>query len=181
MKDENGVSPVVGILLMIAITIVLGASLAFFAIGFEMQEPAPFVAHSSGELVRDVYGSVDQRVYLYHEGGESIDVSNIEFVVSFEKNDMQGRLLNFPIEGDDPNPTSEYVRGDDVFDNSDNSVEGSIGTGDVDDDGVWSAGEYVMFRITNSAVSLNSGDVVYVKVIYIPTNTVVIEETLTAS
>ncbi|RSD35904.1 MAG: hypothetical protein CI952_658, partial [Methanohalophilus sp.] len=92
-----------------------------------------------------------------------------------------GTLHNFPIEGDDPNPTSEYVSGDDVFDNSHNSIEGSIGTGDVDDDGMWSTGEYVMFRIPSTEVYLNSGDAVYVKIIHTPTNTVIIEETLTAS
>ncbi|WP_158599152.1 type IV pilin [Methanohalophilus sp. RSK] len=184
MKDEKAISPVVGIMLMIAITIVLGVTLIFFATAFEMQEPAPFVAHSSGELVRKGGADVqktDQRVYLYHEGGDPIDVSDIEIVVSFDKNDKVGTLHNFPIEGDDPNPTSEYVSGDDVFDNSHNSIEGSIGTGDVDDDGMWSTGEYVMFRISNTAVSLNSGDIVYVKIIHTPTNTVIMEETLTAS
>ncbi|APH38517.1 type IV pilin [Methanohalophilus halophilus] len=181
MKNEKAISPVVGILLMIAITLLLGVTLIFFATAFEMQEPAPFVAHSSGELVRDVYGSGDdQKVYLYHEGGDSINVSDIEIVVdATEVCGESGKLINLPaanVAYVGVALCSENIEGNEnMFDKSSDGIAGAIKESE------FSTGELIMFRINSGACPLNKGDQITVKIIHTPTNTVVIEETLTAS
>ncbi|WP_129597672.1 type IV pilin [Methanohalophilus profundi] len=182
MKDEKAISPVVGIMLMIAITIVLGVTLIFFATAFEMQEPAPFVAHSSGELVRDVDGGDDQKVYLYHEGGDCINLSDIEIVVdATEVCGERVKLVNLPAEHV---PyvgvalSSENIEGnEDIFDKSSDGIAGAIK--EIE----FSTGELLMFRINSgeNACPLKKGDQITVKIIHTPTNTVIIEETLTAS
>ncbi|RSD35126.1 MAG: hypothetical protein CI953_337 [Methanohalophilus sp.] len=174
MKDEKAISPVVGIMLMIAITIVLGVTLIFFATAFEMQEPAPFVAHSSGELVRDVDGSVDQKVYLYHEGGESITVSDMEVVVdATEVCGKHARIVGLPVQNSLDSSNIEGETG--MLDKGVSGLAGAIKEAE------FSAGEMMMFRINNGKCPLEKGDQITVKIIHTPTNTVIIEETLTAS
>ena len=179
MKDEKAVSPVVGIMLMIAITIVLGVTLIFFATAFEIQEPAPFVAHASGELVRKGGADghrADQRVYIYHEGGEPIIVSDMEIVVdSTEVCGKRSRIIDLPVQN---SLNSSNIKGDTgMLDKGLYGIDGAI------EEAEFSAGEKLMFRINNGedACPLKKGDQITVKIIHKPTNTIVIEETLTAS
>jgi len=178
MKDEKAVSPVVGIMLMIAITIVLGVTLIFFATAFEIQEPAPFVAHSSGELVSDVYNSSDdQFVYLYHEGGDPIKVSDMEIAVDATKCcGMNARIVNLPVS--EKETLGNHTLGDDLIDKR-SSNYGMCGGAIVEDS--FSTGERLWFRIKSTYCPLKKGDQITVKIIHTPTNTIVIEETLTAS
>lgn len=179
MKDEKAMSPVVGIMLMIAITIVLGVILIFFATAFEMQEPAPFVVHSSGELVRDVDGADDQKIYLYHEGGDPIKVSDIEIVVDATKCcGMKDRIVNLPARDSNMNPKlgeQNIAEDSDLISKTTNYCGGAIAKE------YFSVGEKLWFRINNGQCSLEKGDQITVKIIHTPTNTIVIEETLTAS
>ncbi|ADE35668.1 type IV pilin [Methanohalophilus mahii] len=181
MKDENGISPVVGILLMIAITIVLGVSLAFFAIGFEMQEPAPFVAHSSGELVRKGDTDVDfgdQRVYIYHEGGDAVKMSEVETMVdATEVSGMKARIVNLPVSKTES--LGNHILGDDGL--IDKSAPNFEKCGGAITKEYFSVGEKLWFRINSGECPLEKGDQITVKIIHTPTNTIVIEETLTAS
>ena len=67
-KNERGVSPVIGVVLMLAITIVLGAVVAGFAFGFlGTSTKAPSVALS---VIDDPTDSAS--LILKHSGGESL-------------------------------------------------------------------------------------------------------------
>ena len=68
LRDKRGVSPVIGVILMVAITVVMGAVVAGFAYGYLGNTPkAPNVALS---VIDD---PTDQNsVLLKHSGGESI-------------------------------------------------------------------------------------------------------------
>jgi flagellin-like protein len=181
MKDEKAISPVVGIMLMIAITIVLGVTLIFFATAFEMQEPAPFVAHSSGELVRkegaDEYFE-DQIVYIYHNGGDSVKMSEVEIVVDATKCcGMKARLVNLPVSKTES--LGNHTLGDD--DLIDKSAPNFGKCGGAITKKYFGVGENLWFRINNGKCPLEKGDQITVKIIHTPTNTVIIEETLTAS
>jgi len=178
MKDEKAISPVVGIMLMIAITIVLGVTLIFFATAFEMQEPAPFVAHSSGELVRKGGADEtfeDQRVYIYHNGGDSVKMSEVEIVVDATKCcGMKDRIVNLPT-------TTNKIDSQNLAEDSGLITKTpGYGGGAISED-YFSTGENLWFRINNGKCPLEKGDQITVKIIHTPTNTIVIEETLTAS
>lgn len=68
LKDQRGVSPVIGVILMVAITVVMGAVVAAFAYGYLGNTPkAPNVALS---VIDDPTDSVS--LLIKHSGGESI-------------------------------------------------------------------------------------------------------------
>ena len=68
LKDKRGVSPVIGVILMVAITVVMGAVVAGFAYGYLGNTPkAPNIALS---VIDD---PTDQNsVLVKHNGGENI-------------------------------------------------------------------------------------------------------------
>jgi FlaG/FlaF family flagellin (archaellin) len=177
----------VGVVLLVGLTLLLAASVSVAAVGVagDFAEPAPTVSQTSGEYDRYAAGGgryTEQVIRITHESGDTLTVSDLEIAVdASDACGKAGRLVNLPVEGDDPQPTARYVRGDDIFDNSANSVEGPIGTGDVDDDGEWSAGETVQFRLSTSECPLASGEEVTVRVVHVPTESVVIEARIRAT
>jgi len=70
-KDQRGVSPVIGVILMVAITVIMGAVVAAFAYGYLGNTPkAPNIALS---VIDD---PTDQNsVLVKHNGGENIGVN----------------------------------------------------------------------------------------------------------
>jgi len=185
-STDRAVSPVVGVVLLVGITLLLAATVSITApgVGDELTDAAPTVAGSSGTYERYATGGGrydEQIVRLTHESGETLVVRNLELVVdATDACGKTGRLVNLPAAGDDPRPTSRYVRGDDIFDNAANSVEGPIGTGDVDDDGEWSAGETAQFRLATSECRVDSGETIVVRLVHTPTDSVVVTRSIRA-
>ncbi len=71
LRDQRGVSPVIGVILMVAITVVMGAVVAGFAYGYLGNTPkAPNIALS---VIDD---PTDQNsVLVKHNGGENMGVN----------------------------------------------------------------------------------------------------------
>ncbi len=74
--DDRAVSPVIGVILMVAITVILAAVIGTFVLGLgdQVQETAPnaqFSASMSGD-----------NLTFTHEGGDSIDAERLTFVGS---------------------------------------------------------------------------------------------------
>jgi len=68
LRDKRGVSPVIGVILMVAITVVMGAVVAGFAYGYLGNTPkAPNLALSVIDNPTD-----NTSVLVKHNGGESI-------------------------------------------------------------------------------------------------------------
>lgn len=182
-RSSRAVSSVLSTVLLVAVVVVLAATVSVFVldIGDGVESEAPVVSQSSGELRADAAGSDDQTVRLTHQVGDTLRVRNLEIAVDAERAcGKSGRLVNLPAPGGDPQPTSTYVRGDDLFDNSANSVTGPIGEDGVTVDGTWSAGETATFRIANGACSLSPGERITVRVVHTPSGAVLIEQVLTA-
>jgi len=72
LQDEGAVSPVIGVILMVAVTVVLGAVIgAFvFGIGDKLGEPAP-----NAQINFD-YNSDNEELSIVHDGGDSITEDN---------------------------------------------------------------------------------------------------------
>lgn len=67
-KDQRGVSPIIGVILMVAITVVMGAVIAGFAYGYlGTTSKAPNIALS---VIDDP--STDDQLLVKHNGGENI-------------------------------------------------------------------------------------------------------------
>lgn len=184
--DDRALSPVVGVVLLVGLAVLLGATVSATALGFtdKLTGAAPTVAGSSGTYERyagDGGRYTEQVVRITHEGGDTLTVADLAVVVdASDACGKTGRLVNLPAEGDDPRPTSRYVRGDDIFDNAANSVEGPIGTGDVDDDGEWSAGETAQFRLATRACRVAPGDTLVVRIVHTPTGATVVDQPVRA-
>ncbi|PSP34437.1 type IV pilin [Halobacteriales archaeon QH_10_67_22] len=80
-NGERGVSPVIGVVLMVAITVVLASTAAAFFIGIG-NNSANTEPPTAGFDYK--YDTVDgsQVLTLQHRGGDEIDPSNLEVVVS---------------------------------------------------------------------------------------------------
>ncbi|MGB9987338.1 type IV pilin [Salarchaeum japonicum] len=178
-SSPRAVSPVIGNILLVAIVVILAATISMFALGVtdELTQPSPTVGHASAELVMQD-GYEGGTVRIRHIAGDTLSASDLEIAVNAQDAcGKSGRLVNLPASGGDPVPTSEYVRGNDIFDNSYNSVSGPIG----ETSGEWSAGETAAFRIAGTECQLNHGDTIVVRVVHTPTNSVIIKQTLTVT
>ena len=177
--SRRGVSSAVSVVLLVAVTVILAATVSVFALGVadDIDEAPPLISESSGELVVQD-GNGGGIVRLTHLGGDPVPADEIVIAVDAEDAcGKSGRLVNLPAPSGNPNPTEEYVRGEDVFDNSYNSVSGPIGEAG----GVWEAGETVSFRRASSECELDRGEEITVAVIHTPTESIVIDETLRVS
>jgi FlaG/FlaF family flagellin (archaellin) len=162
---------------MVAVVVILAATISVFVFGFadSIDKPAPVVGESSGEIVTQD-GNDGGIIRITHIAGDTLTVSNLEIVVDAQDAcEKTGRLVNLPAGGGDPTPESQYVRGEDVFDNSYNSVGGPIGEAG----GTWEPGETSTFRLASSECDLTTGDRITVRIVHTPTSSVIIEETLT--
>ncbi|WP_044951709.1 type IV pilin [Haloarcula hispanica] len=74
-NDDDAVSPVIGVILMVAITVILAAVIATFVLGLgdQVSNTAPQASFSTN------YDSGSQEVDVTHDGGDSIKASNLYF------------------------------------------------------------------------------------------------------
>ncbi|MDY6776338.1 MAG: type IV pilin [Halobacteria archaeon] len=182
-EDDRGVSPVIGVVLLVATVVLLAAGVFFSVSGTASQLSQPKMARiEAGTLEADEVcegGYCDQTVRLRNVAGGDIDVSETEIVVELP-NRKSGRLVDLP--SDDRDLDDENVEGDDVFSQSALQAGGAITEGGSDTDGVWSSGETVRFRIKQSGdgMSLDPGDEVRVRVVDTASGTVIFSRSLTA-
>lgn len=81
LRDRRGVSPVIGVILMVAITVVMGAVIAGFAYGYlGTTSKAPNVALSVIDDPTD-----DDSLLVKHNGGESISADEWKCSVTANK------------------------------------------------------------------------------------------------
>ncbi|XGI82774.1 type IV pilin [Halorutilales archaeon Cl-col2-1] len=182
-SGEEGVSPVIGVVLLVATVVLLAAGVFFSVSGTASQLSQPkMVGIEAGTLKADEVcegGYCDQTVRLRNVAGGDIDVSETEIVVELP-NGNAGRLVDLP--SDDRDLDDENVEGDDIFSLSALQAGGSITEGGSDTDGVWSSGEKIRFRIKQSddGMSLEPGDEVRVRVVDTASGTVIYRQSLTA-
>ncbi len=181
--NRRGISPVVGVVLMIAITVLLAGSVAtiLLGVGDVPDEPAPIIGESSGELEQQS-GSSGGEVHITHVAGDDIAVENIEIAV--DASDACGeheRLINLP-----ENDSNNAGRFDDTNVES-GPIDDSIISGDYDDLGVldsrttnqFTEGSSLQFRLASSECELDAGDEVIVRVVHVPSDSAIITRQLT--
>jgi flagellin-like protein len=140
--DDTGVSPVIGVVLMVAITVLLAATAASLFLGFQDRgtEATPSIAF---EFDYNASGASDS-MEVTHVSGEIIDAGELEVVVSgASPADANGRytLESFPSMS---GPDTEVSAGTTVL--LDESAGSLDAAGDVDLSGatvsiVWTGGD----------------------------------------
>lgn len=80
--EDRGVSPVIGVILMVAITVILAAVIGAFVLGIGPDnEPAPQGTYSLADGDEDDFSSGEAGFELSHGGGDAIDFEDINVVV----------------------------------------------------------------------------------------------------
>lgn len=182
-RQSRAVTPVIGIILLVAITVILAATITVFVLGTggDVQEPSPTIGQSSGELVEQS-GSSGGTIKITHVAGSSVAVENMEVTVdATDACGAQERLINLP--EDDSNNAGRFA--DSNVESG--SISNSIISGQYMDLGVFDsqtsnqfvAGSYFQFRLTSGNCPLDDGDKITVRGVHLPSNSVVITETLT--
>ena len=189
LDSRRAVSPVISNILMVAIVVVLAAIVSVYALGIagEQNQPGPVIGQSTGELIGDRSGSDDQIIRITHVAGDPVDVSNMEIAV--RACGETARIVNLPTPTTRTASTPTYFPFDEGnFEGNQNLLsEGTVGQSwdagvlHEDTENTFNSGSSFEFRITNGACSLKSGDQVDVRVVHTPTNSVMINQELTAS
>ena len=82
-KDEEAVSPVIGVILMVAITVILAAVIAAFVFGMGTPEAAP---QAQLKVVDNTSVAVDTPsegvIIIQHKGGDAIDIAELKIQIS---------------------------------------------------------------------------------------------------
>lgn len=91
-REDDAVSSVLGVVLMVAVTIILAAVIGTFVLGIgsDLTDSSPSV---SWETADNLNGS-EQSVVLIHGGGDDVDRSNLEVTVGGETAYRNGDATN---------------------------------------------------------------------------------------
>ncbi|WP_253738720.1 type IV pilin N-terminal domain-containing protein [Halohasta salina] len=177
---DRATSSVIGIVVLVAMVLIVAATVGWAGLGFseQLREPAPNVAESNAKFVADS-GITGQIVRLTHVAGDSIAVSNIEILVDAEcdDGDAQGRVVALPPDGNSLD--AENIEGTDFFDESSFRSDRTVLRSDTTN--TLSAGEFIQFRMISGTCEVPAGNKVTVRIIHMPSDSVVIKEMLTAS
>jgi len=187
-RDRRAASPVIGVVVLVAMVLLVAATVGWAGLGFseQLREPAPNIAESNGKLIADS-GYSGQIIEIRHVAGDSVNVKNMEVAVTAETGDERktARIVGLPL--DYGSPTGNPIQPRNLKYGDESIIARSGGGYDhgvlhEDNRNVFDAGSAFAFRIksTGSGITLNSGDTVTVRVIHTPSNSVIIKEELTA-
>jgi flagellin-like protein len=184
--QNRSVSPVISVILMVAIVVVLAAVLSAFVLDSteSLDDPAPNVADTTGEFEPETDGfRTNQIVRVTHQAGDSVPVEEIELVVraSGPSLDAESRLVNLPAEDDDFDPEN-FENG-----NPSNLINdgGFLSRNKIiiaDGDSMWSAGDTIQFRINSGPADFTDGgnaDTIEAIIVHTSSNSILSEHTFT--
>jgi len=89
LEEEGAVSPVIGVILMVAITVILAAVIAAFVFGMGPPEQAP---QASIRGSADTVGS-DNVLKLEHQGGEALTLTDAKTKVTLDGDSVDLSLV----------------------------------------------------------------------------------------
>ncbi|AFV24630.1 hypothetical protein Mpsy_2426 [Methanolobus psychrophilus R15] len=128
LKEEDAVSPVIGVILMVAITVILAAVIAAFVFGMGPPEQAPQAS------IRSTADTVAEKsvVKLQHQGGDAIFMASTNTRITISGNTTNAGNAEF-VAG-----LGEFVAGDSLY--VYNSSAGKLSVGNITSVGTPSEG-----------------------------------------
>jgi flagellin-like protein len=107
-KNEEAVSPVIGVILMVVITVIIAALMAAFAFGMGAPVKAPT---ASIKVISTDTLTAPGTIRLQHTGGDSLRLDNVKLII--EQTDSAGVVLRTTVDKvDTSTPPSKFVTGD---------------------------------------------------------------------
>ncbi|MFU1780416.1 type IV pilin [Haloarcula japonica] len=162
-RDRRGVSPVIGVVLMLSITVLLAATVSGFVLASgDLNQRTPTVARSTGDFVTGPSGGCGgNTVAIRHVGGDPVPADELAIAVTLP--DTDARIVDLPVSG-----TALSASNIDDPDNViyDYCVGGVIANGGQQ----WSAGRTITFQLNAGGGTVNPGDTIEVRVVHTPSN-----------
>ena len=75
IKGKQAVSPVVGVLILLVITVIMAATIGAFVLGMKKPEAAPQASMAITKV-----DAANERIYIEHQGGDSINLNRVRIV-----------------------------------------------------------------------------------------------------
>jgi FlaG/FlaF family flagellin (archaellin) len=132
LSDDDAVSPVIGVVLMVGITVTMAAVIGVFVLGASGATSVPdaqmrYVADEGTSDGWDGPGDGDEQFKIEHDGGEDIDLDRVE--VQYGGTDVSSGTLSWLTSdaptGDEWRPGEEWV-----LEESDPNGNSGFGDGD---------------------------------------------------
>ncbi len=192
-ETTRAVSPVIGVVLLVAVTVVLAGTVVAFFVGADsgLRQPAPQVAQANADLdTQDGFGG--GIITVTHQGGDPVTVADVRIVV--DTSDVadcsvdQAVIENLPSTAD----FGTLGYGDENLKNGDNgpiskgtgSSQWSAGALHADTGETFAAGDSFQFRLTGGDepedCPLESGETVRITVVHEPSKQSIITVSVTA-
>jgi flagellin-like protein len=96
IRDEKAVSPVIGVILMVAITVILAAVIASFVFGLGAKAPktAPQAQLALSDSTDGLDGATTDNVFtISHQAGDPISCGNMKIIVYWQNDTLLDTLL----------------------------------------------------------------------------------------
>jgi FlaG/FlaF family flagellin (archaellin) len=116
LRDDDAVSPVIGVVLMVGITVTMAAVIGAFVLGASTTASVPDVQmrYVAEEGSTDGWGDIGdgvERFVIEHDGGEDVDLDRVE--VQYAGTDVSSGVLSWldsnPPGGDEWRPGEAWV------------------------------------------------------------------------
>ncbi len=166
-RDEKAVSPVIGVILMVAITVILAAVIASFVFGLGSKAPksapqAQLVASADADNT-NYNGKVDL-VVIEHQGGENIPWDDIKVLVEGKNTSAvtDAENININVFG---NWTADNIGKQGIYWNQ----------SEISRNQFWEPGEKLLIGFNDSHNNMfDPGETVTIKVLHTPSNQLIL-------
>ncbi|MFC7071742.1 type IV pilin [Halovenus rubra] len=184
-RSQRAVSPVISTVLVVAITVILGAVIATFVLGLgeTVSDPGPNIGETTGEIERqDGYqGGI---VRITHVAGDSVPVSEMEIVVDATDAAcrQRARILNLPSSatgfGENGFSDANLEAGDESIISKGQTADQKWEPGvlHTTNQNRFEAGKFFEFRIAKGECQLTAGDQITVDLVHTPTKSIMISQ-----
>lgn len=197
-QQDRATTPVISTIMMVAIVVILAATVSVFALGFgeDLQDPAPLVGQSTGEL-EPVDGGSGGIITVTHVAGDSVEVEHMEIIV--DASDACGkrtRVVNLSASF-----SGQYYPGNQLDEENFRQNKQLLAEGflpqfgqekwdarllmDTEDDpntvdNTFSSGKSFQLRIASGNCNLNTGDSVSISIVHTPSGSIILDQELAA-
>lgn len=182
---NRGVSPVIGVIVVAALVVILGAGVAAYALGFTdtIEDERALVVDTTGEFdISDDTPSNTQIVTIKHKAGDSVRVADLRMIVRALGPDSDfpktATLTSLPASG--ASIDGQNIIGNDGLIDKSSDAANLVANDDRD---TWRPGDKIKFRVNTGTADFRipsentdpKADTLEVRLVYLPTDSVLSE------
>jgi len=179
--DEKGVSPVIGVILMVAITVILAAVIASFVFGMgsKMQQTSPNMVAILKDYPNDDLstGDIDWIAVMTITGGDNVDKNAITLIATYTG--YNDTLRTVSVDGTSLT-AGELAEMTESYEHDNHKGKLEVRWIDVDSSGDISPGDKFEFKdydYTDDDEEVKANTDFNVQIVYKPTNAVIVDLT----